>query len=130
MAFVFGLQTPWLIDFTKIFRLNESEAQKQRPCELLWMLRFDEKSVSNSYSISSLLHEVTEGKGRNPQLLSAFPRPPLLQVYSWDWENLLKNIFFRVFVSLFNYSTWNVVLVVYPLNTLVILSSRHYFTFQ
>ena len=73
-------------------------------------------------TVSTLLREVTEGKGRNPQLLSAFPRPPLLQVYSWDWENLLKNIFFRVFVSLFNYSTWNVVLVVYPLNRLAILS--------
>ena len=27
--------------------IKESEAQKQRPHELLWMLWFDEKSISN-----------------------------------------------------------------------------------
>ena len=43
----FRVQTLWLVDFTKNLSIKGSEVQKQWPDELLWMLWFDEKSISN-----------------------------------------------------------------------------------
>ena len=42
MAFLFGLQTLWLKDFSKIFQLKFLKPKK-RPHKLLWMLWFDKK---------------------------------------------------------------------------------------
>ena len=36
--------------------IKESEAQKQRPHELLWMLWFDEKSIFNVGESEMLMH--------------------------------------------------------------------------
>ena len=38
VAFIFGLQTLWLIDFTRIYQLKGLESKKQKQHELLWML--------------------------------------------------------------------------------------------
>ena len=38
VAFVFGLQILWLIDFTRIYQLKGLESKKQKQHELLWML--------------------------------------------------------------------------------------------
>ena len=47
------------IDFTKIFRLKGLKPQQQRPHELLWMLWFDEKSISKIDIPSSLFNTDT-----------------------------------------------------------------------
>ena len=44
MAFV---SDPLIDKFYKNLSIKGSEAQKQRPYELLWMLWFDRKSISN-----------------------------------------------------------------------------------
>ena len=50
VAFVFGLKTLKLIDFTKNLSIKGSLAQNQRPHELLWMLWFDYKEhLQNIY---------------------------------------------------------------------------------
>ena len=47
MAFVFWASDPLIDEFYKNLSIEGSEAQNQRPHELLWMLWFDEKSISN-----------------------------------------------------------------------------------
>ena len=47
MAFVFGLQTLELIEFSKNISIKGSAVQKPWLYKILWMLWFDEKSISN-----------------------------------------------------------------------------------
>ena len=57
-----------LIDiFYKNLSIKGSEAQKQRLHELLWMLRFDEKSVSNKHSLFSYVQSENEFPHSNKQ---------------------------------------------------------------
>ena len=46
VAFVFGLQPLWLIEFTKI-KGSEAQPKTKAKKKLLWMLQFDKKSISN-----------------------------------------------------------------------------------
>ena len=45
--------------------IKESEAQKQRPHEHLWMLWIDEKSISNVYCSSLIVAEIQGGWKEN-----------------------------------------------------------------
>ena len=50
MAFVFWTSDPLIDGFYINLSIKGSEAQKQRPCKLLWMLWFDRKSISNIHT--------------------------------------------------------------------------------
>ena len=45
----FWASYPLIDGFYKYLSIKGSEAQKQKPCELLWMLWFDEKSISTLF---------------------------------------------------------------------------------
>ena len=51
----FWASDPLIDRFYYNLSIKGSEVQKQRPHELLWMLWFDEKNISNSYPSSILL---------------------------------------------------------------------------
>ena len=46
LGLCFWASEPLIERFYFNISIKESEAQKQRPCELLWLLWFDEKSIS------------------------------------------------------------------------------------
>ena len=46
----FWASDPLIDKFYKNLSIKGSEAQKQRPNEIVWMLWFDEKSISNVYT--------------------------------------------------------------------------------
>ena len=60
VAFVFWLQTLLSLDFTKIFQLKGLKPKK-RLYELLWMLWYDKKCISNlvALQIRELLHLIS-----------------------------------------------------------------------
>ena len=61
----FWASDPLINRFLKNLSIKVSEAHKQRPCELLWMLWVDEKSISNLHTKkewtfhSQLQHQLT-----------------------------------------------------------------------
>ena len=66
------------MDSTKIYRLK-SEAQKQRPHKLLWMLWFDGKSISSFHSPKTHNNYIYD-------FFSAQIQTSSLQDASYGWE--------------------------------------------
>ena len=84
MALVFWVSDPLIDRFYKSLSIKGSVTEKQRSHKLLWMLWFDEKSISNQHAASSIVCERNHKSiKRYFKETAAKMRPTLLLLYYW-----------------------------------------------